>query len=777
MKNLILCLFVTFGIQLNAQITDDKLNKIVDQLSLEEKVYLVVGTGMNIPGFSEPSNAPQTVVGMTQDKIPGAAGTSYANKKQGLPAVVFADGPAGIRISPTREEFPNQTFYATAFPIGTSISSSWNIDIAKEVGAAFGREAREYGVDFLLAPALNIQRNPLGGRNFEYYSEDPVLGGKITAGFVNGVQSEGIGATIKHFVANNSETNRSELNTVVSERALREIYLKGFEIAVKESQPWSVMSSYNKINGVPASENEELLTKILRDEWKFEGFVMTDWFGGKDAVAQMKAGNDLLMPGTNQQSANILEAIKNGDLKVSILDRNIKHILKQYFKTYSFNNYVPNGKPDLEAHKTIARNAAIEGIVLLKNNNALPLTNNTKIALFGVTSVETISGGTGSGDVNSAYMISIADGLKNAGFILDADLVSEYDTYVKVERAKIPPKKIFFEKDILVQEKLWSKDRLEALANNNDVAVFTLGRTSGEFQDREVEDDFNLTADELELIKNISTAFHSKNKKFIIILNIGGVIETQSWKKYTDAILLTWQPGQEAGNAIADIVSGKVNPSGKLPVTFPVTIDNIASSKNFPGKVLDPTVPKPNNPMAALPSEEIYEEDIYVGYRYFDSFNVVSSFPFGYGLSYTNFEYSDLNITQKEDDLYLECKVKNVGDVEGKEVIQLYVKSAKGTIEKPEKELKGFTKTNLLKAGEMQEISIKISINDLGYYDTISNSWKLDKGTYKFIISSNSKLPKLTSDLPLKEKIISTTQKLLSPVVEINKLSKQLMVE
>ena len=315
MKNLILILFIAFVAQLKAQDnTDAKINQIVDQLSIEEKVFLVIGTGMNVSGIVvEKNNPPESTIGSTQDKVPGAAGTSYTNKKFEFPAVVFADGPAGIRIDPTRKEFPNQTFYATAFPTATSLASSWNLELVNEIGKAFGREGKDYGVDFLLAPALNIHRNPLGGRNFEYYTEDPVLAGTITAAFVNGVQSEGVGATIKHFVANNSETNRTALNTVVSERALREIYLKGFEIAINESNPWAVMSSYNKINGVYASENEELLTKLLRDEWKYEGFVMTDWFAGRDAVAQVKAGNDLLMPGTNNQSESILNAVKTGE--------------------------------------------------------------------------------------------------------------------------------------------------------------------------------------------------------------------------------------------------------------------------------------------------------------------------------------------------------------------------------------------------------------------------------------------------------------------------------
>lgn len=772
MKNLIFLFFAVISFQLSAQISDTKLDEIINQLSNEEKVYIVLGTGMNIPEITGEFSAPQAVVGTTDDKVPGAAGTSYLNKKFGFPAVVLADGPAGIRISPERKEFPDQTFYATAFPIGTSISSSWNIELAKEVGAAFGREGKDYGVDFLLGPALNIQRNPLGGRNFEYYSEDPVLAGKITAGFVNGVQSEGVGGTIKHFVANNSETNRTELNTVVSQRALREIYLKGFEIAIKESNPWSVMSSYNRVNGVYTSESEDLLTEILRNEWNFDGFVMTDWFAGKDAVAQIKAGNDLLMPGTIKQEKSLLEALENGDLEEAIIDRNIKYILKQYFKTYSFNNYKPTGKPDLEFNKKIARNAATEGMILLKNNDALPIATTSKIALFGVTSFETIAGGTGSGDVNKAYMVSVNEGLNNGGYVLDKQLVADYETYIKEEKVKIPPKAMFFEKDILIKENLWSQERLQQLANANDVAVFTLGRTSGEFEDRTLEGDFNLTAGELELIKNISEAFRAENKKFIVILNIGGVIETDSWKQYADAILLTWQSGQEAGNAISDILLGAKNPSGKLTVTFPINLNSVPSTKNFPGKVLDSTANKPKGIMAALPSEEIYEEGIYVGYRYFDSFNVETSFPFGFGLSYTNFEYSNLSLTKTANDITIEFTVTNSGETAGKEVAQLYVSSPEGALEKPKKELKGFAKTKLLNSGESEKVKITVNINDLGYYDTNSLSWKLDQGAYKFLVGKSSQDIVLTSEVNLDSKIIETTLDLLKPTIKINELRK-----
>lgn len=772
MKKVILLLLIGFVGQINAQTnTDDKINEIIDQLSLEEKVYLVIGTGMNFPGLSSKENGPEDIVGPTIDIVPGAAGTSYTIKKLNLPAVVFADGPAGIRIDPTRKEFPNKTYYATAFPTASSLASSWDIDLFYEVGRAFGNEAKAYGVDFLLGPALNIHRNPLGGRNFEYYSEDPVLSGKLTSGFVNGIQSEGVGATLKHFVANNSETNRLQLNTVVSERALREIYLKGFEIAIKESQPWSVMSSYNKINGVYASENKDLLTKILRDEWGFEGFVMTDWTAGKDAVSQMKAGNDILMPGKTDQASAIIEAVKSGTLDESILDINIKNILRQYQKTLSFNNKICSNTPDFEVNKMVARQAATESMVLLKNKDVLPLNNNIKVALFGNASYETIAGGTGSGDVNKAYMVSIKEGLSNVAFQLDSGLISDYETFLKTEKAKIPPKKNFLEMDVLVPEKTWDINYLKKMAENNDVAIFTLGRTSGEVQDRNIEGDFVLTQDELSIIKNISEVFHTQNKKLIVLLNVGSVIETKSWIQHADAVLLTWLSGQEAGNAVADIIIGKVSPSGKLSQTFPVQISDVASTKNFPGKVLDPNE-KVINAFRGVPSEEVYEEGIYVGYRYFDAFNVESSFPFGFGLSYTNFEYSNLKINREGDAITVECDIKNTGKTAGKEVVQLYVKSAEGNIEKPVKELKGFAKTPLLKAGESYKIKIITNVNDLGYYDTDSHSWKLDQGDYEFMLASNSVTFNLKDKISLEARVIETTQKLLSPKVTINELKK-----
>ena len=398
----------------------DRVLDALSQMTLQEKIHLLKGAGM------------ASTIGMTKPGgIPGAVGAIVPTPRLGIPTVHLSDGPAGLRIEPSREN-DDKTYYCTAFPIATLLASSWNETLVYEVGNAMGREAKAYGIDVILGPAANIHRHPLCGRNFEYFSEDPLLSGFMGASIVNGIQSNGIGTSVKHFVANNQETNRVLNDVIVSDRAMHEIYLKGFEHIVKRSQPWTIMSSYNKINGVYTSESEWLLTNVLRNEWGFKGLVMTDWFGGKSPSSQISAGNDLLEPGTNRQWKALTKAVKNGELSIDAIDKAAKRILTLIFKTKKMQNYRFNNTPDLNKHATITRNSAAEGMVLLKNKNSLPFTNEKNIALLGITSYEFIAGGTGSGDVNEAYTISLEEGFLNAGFKINKTAKKIVESHRKV---------------------------------------------------------------------------------------------------------------------------------------------------------------------------------------------------------------------------------------------------------------------------------------------------------------------------------------------------------
>jgi beta-glucosidase len=772
------------------QLSKSSLKAVVKAMTLEEKARLVVGTGGDFPSLAGDNTKGDVPAMSAVDLVPGAAGTSYVIPLLGITPMVLTDGPAGLRIQPQRPN-DSKTYYCTAFPVATLLASTWDIELVKKVGTAMGNEVHEYGSDVLLAPAINIHRNPLCGRNFEYYSEDPMLAGNIAAAMINGVQSQGVGTSLKHFVANNSEDFRNSLNTIVSQRALREIYLEGFRIAVEQAQPWTVMSSYNLVNGVYTSENYDLITKILRNEWGFKGFVMTDWYGGKDAVTQMKAGNDMIMPGRPKQIQEIIDAVNSGALDVKILDKNVEHILTVMLNSPHFKGYKYTDKPDLAAHAEVARAAAAEGVILLKNNtNALPLGSSVKkIASFGNASYETFSGGTGSGDVNEAYTVSISQGLLNAGFTLDKTLKAQYEKYLSESKENYQkptdPIAALLEPSHSATE--MGIDMLSAslLANECDAAIITIGRNAGEGNDRKNEEgDFRLTKTELSMIARVSSAFHKVGKKVIVILNIGGVVEVASWRDMPDAIVLAWQGGQETGNSIADILNGKVNPSGKLTTTFPLKYEDVPSSGNFPGKPLSTVSPVPPGAdfgwitgfMYPTPSEIIYEEGIYVGYRYYETFGVKPAYEFGYGLSYTKFGYSDLKIATPDfkGKQTVTVTLKNTGAVAGREVVQLYITAPASKIDKPKSELKGFAKTKLLQPGESQTLTLTLNARDLSSFNTSASAWIADAGKYEVLIGASSSDIKLTGSFNLKKAIVSEkVNNVLAPRVAIKELSKK----
>ncbi len=538
------------------QLGEASPDEVIDAMTTEEKASLLVGMGMNlpfaVPGLPYPSAEDRAV----PERVPGAAGRTHAIERLGIPSITLADGPAGVRIAPTREG-EDRTYHATAFPVATLLSSSWDPALAETVGAAFGRELREYGGDVLLAPGKNLHWNPLGGRNFEYYSEDPLLTGRMAAGFVNGVESEGVGTSLKHFAVNNQEFNRLASNSILGQRGLRELYLRGFEIAVKEAQPWTVMSAYNKVNGTYASQNRALLTTILREEWGFDGFVMTDWFAGADPVAMMKAGNDVIMPGGVDQSEAIIAAVESGELSQAQLDTNVRRVLGIILEAPTFKGFDYSDRPDLDAHARIARNAATQGMVLLKNDGALPLAAGA-VALFGNASYRPIIGGTGSGDVNEAYRVALVEGLEHAGFTVDPVVGRVYEAYLETEEADRPQGNILMPPPP-IQEMDVDPALIRNAAARVDVGLYTLGRNSGEGGDREVADDFDLTAVEAALIRSLSEAFREEGKPFVVVMNVAGVTEVASWRDAADAILLAWQPGRGPAGVRRPGAAGRVH--------------------------------------------------------------------------------------------------------------------------------------------------------------------------------------------------------------------------
>ena len=742
-KTLLLLGAAACATQLSAQpkLSADNVDEVLKALTLEEKAALCVGSGWD------------SMLGITSSSdvlVSGAAGTTRAVERLGIPMTVTADGPAGVRINPTREG-DSRTYYATGFPVGTAIASSWDTELVENMTKAMGNEVLEYGVDVLLSPAMNIHRNPLCGRNFEYFSEDPVLSGKISAAYVRGVQSNGVGTSVKHFAVNNQETNRAENDSRVDTRALREIYLKGYEITVKESQPWTIMSSYNKLDGEYTQQSHDLLTKILRDEWGFDGIVMTDWGSKEGTVKAVAAGNDLMMPGNATETQRIVDAVKSGELSEADLDRNVRNMLNYIVKTPRFKGYKYSDAPDLKAHAKAARAAATESMVLLKNeDNVLPLKGTETVAMFGISSVDFVAGGTGSGNVNKAYVVNMVQGLENAGFTLVEDIKEFNQKYVDFQKVNTRLNSTngpsILLGDAKIPEAPLSREVINAQVDKSDLAIVVIGRNSGESADRRVDDDFNLTDAERQLLTDVSAAYHLAGKKVVVVLNIGGAIETASWKSMPDAILCAWQPGQEGGDAVADVLTGKVNPSGKLPMTFPIDYMDHPSSMNFPTGYEQQASVMTNTFGFVTAAPEVknvdytdYAEGIWVGYRWFTTEGKNVSYPFGYGLSYTTFEYSKPSVkADKDGNLTATVTVTNTGSVAGKEVVEVYVAAPAGGLEKPARELKAFDKTDLLQPGASQTLTFRITPYELASFNIDANQWETASGNYTLYFSKNA---------------------------------------
>ncbi len=769
-------LSVTMMAQTAPQLNANNIEEVIKAMTLEEKAQLLVGGGND--GFVGSG----AMLGHQKKFVPGAAGTTVAIPRLGIPATVQCDGPAGVHIDAHREG-DSRNYYATGFPVGTCLASTWNTDLVSKVGEAIGNETLEYGCDVVLGPGMNLHRNPLCGRNFEYYSEDPVVTGLMGTAFVLGVQSQGVGVSAKHFAVNSQESDRTRVDERLSQRALRELYLKGFEMMVRKSNPWTIMSAYNKVNGVYAQGNKDLLTNILRNDWGYKGIVETDWIGKREDLPveqEVAAGNDLMMPGYPAQVKDIVNAVKSGKLDVNDVDRNVRRMLEYIVKTPRFKGYKYSGEPDLKAHAAITRQSSTEGMVLLKNNAALPIRGLKTVALFGVNSYDFMSGGLGSGAVNVGYSVDMVTGLKNIGVATTPQLTEIYQNYVKYAKAKLKadknPMMWFLNQG---QPKLDEIDITERCVANEepkaDAAIITIGRQAGEGMDRQINGEFNLSKTEQDMIFRVSDAFHAKGKKVIVIINSGSVMETASWRDRVDAILVAWQPGIEGGNSVADILTGKVNPSGKLTMTWPIAATDHPSTANF-AKEYDMYTYKNMEGWGKgnIPGVDFsnHEEDIYVGYRYFDTFKKDVAYPFGFGLSYTTFEMGKPSVKANGKNIEVSVTIKNTGKVAGKQVAQVYVTAPKGAYEKPAKELKAFGKTRELKPGESQTLKMTLEKRDLASFDEANSQWKVDAGNYLFQVGTDVESIKGTATLKVAE-YTEKTSSACAPNVQLNYLKQK----
>lgn len=648
------------------------ISTTVDQLTLEEKAALCTGASM---------------------------WTTAPIERLGIPTILMTDGPHGVRRSPDVHQVGANSLPATCFPTASCLAATWNLDLVRQVGEALGREARALGVNVLLGPGLNMKRSPRCGRNFEYYAEDPFLAGELAAAFVAGVQSQGVGASLKHFAANNQETERLRIDAVVDERTLREIYLPAFETAVKKGRPWTVMCAYNKLNGIYCSEHPVLLTAILKREWGFDGLVVSDWGAVHDRVKALQGGLDLEMPGPRPRCTQaVIDAVRSGVLDEAVLDEAVRRILGVVFKAAQ----TPmGGEFDVDGHHALARRVAGEGIVLLKNNGILPLRAPRRIAVIGRSAQEPHFQGGGSSHVNPTRVnIPFEEVQKLAG---DARL-----TY-----AEGYPAGLAFDQTLI--------DEAVAVAQSADVALLFIALPA--FIESEGYDraDLGLTPQQVALIQAVCAA----QPNAVVILNNGSALTMSEWLDGPAAILEAWMMGQAGGGAIADVLFGVVNPSGKLTETFPRKLTDTPAHLNFPGGA----------------GQVRYGEGIFIGYRYYDAKEMPVLFPFGYGLSYTSFAYSNPRLSaevfEDVEGVTVAVDVTNTGAVAGKEVVQVYVHDRQSKLVRPPKELKGFAKVEL-QPGETKVVVIPLDFRAFAYYHPGYGQWVTEDGEFDILIGASA---------------------------------------
>lgn len=673
---------------MKVDILNKQLDKIVAKMTLEEKASLCSGR-------DDWSTKPI--------------------ERLDIPWIWVADGPHGLRRAPaTNKPGYGDQLPATCFPTASALAATWDLDLIEKVGVALGEECQAQNVNVLLGPGVNIKRSVLAGRNFEFFSEDPVLSGEMGAAFINGVQSQGVGTSLKHYVANNVETMRMYANSDMDSRSLHEIYLTPFEIAVKKAQPWTVMACYNRVQGIYGTESSYILTDILKNEWGFEGIVISDWFAVVDRIEGLKAGMHIEMPGVSTFNDQlIVYAVKNGQLEESVLDAVVKDILRVVLKAKSLQKEGAEMKAD--EHHAFARKVSAEAATLLKNDQqALPISSKKykSVALIGEFANNPRFQGNGSSEVKPTRLDKIIDIIK-----------AEYGNEIKISYAQ--GYSLTNDVDFSMIEEA------KKVAKKADIALVFAGLPLHYESEGIDRTHIDLPPSHNQLISAIAQV----QKNTAVILTNGSAI-TMPWANEVNAILETWLGGQAGAGGTADVIFGKVNPSGKLAETFPVKLEDTPSYFNFP----------------AEQGEVIYGERIFVGYRYYDEKKIEPLFPFGYGLSYTTFEYSDIKTSSKnindKDELVVSMKLKNTGSVKGKEVVQLYVQDPKSSLQRPEKELKKFAKIEL-EPGQEEEISFTLDARDFSYYDAHRAMWIAESGAFNILIGASSRDIKLTETIQL----------------------------